>query len=174
MVAKLGNYVLKETLGKGSYSEVKLAVHEITGEEFAIKVMGRQALQSKHFEEEVKNEIRALQAAKHPNVVNIRKVLLSNKSVYIVMEIVRGGELFDRIVGAGRLAPPVARRYFQQIVDAVFYCHLQVRLKGTGHNEHDTLLAHLLSNNNLFMAPTSLASAGSMSSRLEARKHPPR
>lgn len=43
------------------------------------------------------------------------------------MEIVRGGELFDRIVGAGRLTPAVARRYFQQICDAVFYCHLQVR-----------------------------------------------
>lgn len=60
---------------------------------------------------------------RHPNVVNLREVLASKTHVYMVLELVTGGELFDRIATSGRMEESVARVYFQQLVDGVSYCH---------------------------------------------------
>lgn len=51
------------------------------------------------------------------------QVLASKTHVYMVLELVTGGELFDRIVASGRLEEAAARVYFQQLVDGVSYCH---------------------------------------------------
>ncbi|KAF5182108.1 Non-specific serine/threonine protein kinase [Thalictrum thalictroides] len=60
---------------------------------------------------------------KHPNVVQLFEVLASKTRIYIVLEFVDGGELFDKIVNNGRLKEDDARRYFQQLINAVDYCH---------------------------------------------------
>ncbi|XP_021889567.1 CBL-interacting serine/threonine-protein kinase 9 isoform X2 [Carica papaya] len=60
---------------------------------------------------------------KHPNVIKIIEVLASKTKIYIVLEFVDGGELFDKIAKHGKLKEEEARRYFQQLIDAVDYCH---------------------------------------------------
>eukprot|EP01018_Ginkgo_biloba_P032980 Gb_25414 [translate_table: standard] len=60
---------------------------------------------------------------KHPNVVQLHEVMASKTKIYIVLEFVTGGELFDKINDLGRLKEDEARRYFQQLVNAVDYCH---------------------------------------------------
>ncbi|KAH9296520.1 hypothetical protein KI387_040108, partial [Taxus chinensis] len=50
-------------------------------------------------------------------------VMASKTKIYIVLEFVSGGELFDKIVNHGRLKEDEARRYFQQLINAVDYCH---------------------------------------------------
>lgn len=60
---------------------------------------------------------------KHPNVVRLYEVMGSKTKIYIVLEYVTGGELFDKIVHHGRMTEDEARRYFQQLVNAVDYCH---------------------------------------------------
>ena len=51
------------------------------------------------------------------------EVLVSKKKIYIVLEFVTGGELFDKIPCDGKLQENVAQKYFQQIIDAARYCH---------------------------------------------------
>ncbi|MQL41428.1 hypothetical protein EI012_26330, partial [Escherichia coli] len=59
----------------------------------------------------------------HPNVVKIFEVMASKTKIYIVLELVNGGELFDKIAKNGRLKEDEARSYFQQLINAVDYCH---------------------------------------------------
>ncbi|KAK1297128.1 CBL-interacting protein kinase 9 [Acorus calamus] len=73
--------------------------------------------------EQIKREISTMKLIKHPNVVNLYEVMASKTKIYMVIEFVDGGELFDKIVNNGRLREDDARRYFQQLVNAVDYCH---------------------------------------------------
>lgn len=71
----------------------------------------------------VRREIAIMKALKHRNIVNLRQVLTSQSKLYIVMDLVTGGELFTKILKEGKLEESVARRYFQQLVDGIEYCH---------------------------------------------------
>jgi serine/threonine protein kinase len=71
----------------------------------------------------VRREIAIMKALKHRNIVNLRCVLTSNSKLYIVMDMVTGGELFTKNLNEGKVEESVARRYFQQLVDGVEYCH---------------------------------------------------
>nr|XP_019705616.1 CBL-interacting protein kinase 9 isoform X3 [Elaeis guineensis] len=71
----------------------------------------------------IKREISTMKLIKHPNVVQLYEVMASKTKIYIVLEFVNGGELFDKIVKHGRLKEDEARRYFQQLINAVDYCH---------------------------------------------------
>eukprot|EP00168_Porphyra_purpurea_P021236 TRINITY_DN936_c0_g1_i14.p1 TRINITY_DN936_c0_g1~~TRINITY_DN936_c0_g1_i14.p1 ORF type:complete len:404 (+),score=167.49 TRINITY_DN936_c0_g1_i14:134-1213(+) len=64
-----------------------------------------------------------MKALNHQNIVNLREVLASKSKLYIVMDLVRGGELFDTIERQGELDEALARKYFQQLVDGIHYCH---------------------------------------------------
>ncbi|XP_031739944.1 CBL-interacting serine/threonine-protein kinase 3 isoform X3 [Cucumis sativus] len=59
----------------------------------------------------------------HPHVVQLFEVMGSKTKIFIVLEFVTGGELFDKIVNHGRMSENEARRYFQQLINAVDYCH---------------------------------------------------
>lgn len=110
----------RATAGVGSYGRVKLGRREDTGEEVAVKILEKRAIQKPDV---VRREIAIMKALNHENVVKLRDVLASRSRLYIVMELVRGGELFDRI-GMGRgLDEATARAYFTQLVDGMVYCH---------------------------------------------------
>ena len=68
-------------------------------------------------------EIAILRRLRHPNLVVLRDVLASKDKVYVVMEFVAGGELFDRVAAEGPLPEREARRLFQQLADALAHCH---------------------------------------------------
>lgn len=55
--------------------------------------------------------------------IGMIEVLASKTKIFIVLELVNGGELFDRIVQVGKLKEEQARFYFQQLVEGVEYCH---------------------------------------------------
>ncbi len=120
---RVGKYIVKKKIGEGAFAEVRLAVHEETKEEYAVKVFNRSLLPRAQFERDVKKEIRIMQHLRHPNIVSIHAVLVTATKMYLVMELVRGGELYDEIVANGRIEEHVARKYFQQLVDALAYCH---------------------------------------------------
>lgn len=123
MASRVGKYLLFETLGEGAFGKVKLGVHEETGEQVAVKIMDKSDIKAQEMTMNVRREIAIMKALKHRNIVNLRCVLTSNSKLYIVMDVVTGGELFTKILKEGRLEENVARRYFQQLVDGVEYCH---------------------------------------------------
>jgi serine/threonine protein kinase len=123
-MVRVGPYELGATLGRGNFGLVKLAVHRETGEQFAVKIVKKEVLEDETTANvDIKREIAIMKALEHPNIVALNDVLYSPKRVFMVMELVRGGELFESIVKNGRQDEETARRYFQQLVDAVHYCH---------------------------------------------------
>lgn len=60
---------------------------------------------------------------KHKNIVQVYDVLTENDYIYVIMEYVEGGELFDKIKQSKGLAEPTARRWFRELIEAVEYIH---------------------------------------------------
>ncbi|PIA48782.1 hypothetical protein AQUCO_01300011v1 [Aquilegia coerulea] len=120
---RVGKYEMGKTLGEGSFAKVKYAKNLETGHSFAIKILDKNQVLRHKMVEQIKREISTMKLIKHPNVVQLFEVLASKTKIYIVLEFVDGGELFDKIVNNGRLKEDDARRYFQQLINAVDYCH---------------------------------------------------
>ncbi|CAK4076612.1 unnamed protein product [Aphanomyces euteiches] len=120
---QLGHYRLGETLGTGSFGKVKLAEHEITGHKVAIKILNRNKIRSLDMGEKVRREISLLRKMQHPHIIRLYEVIDTPTDIFMVLEYVAGGELFDYIVSKGRLSPDEARHFFHQIVSGVEYCH---------------------------------------------------
>nr|CAB3502164.1 unnamed protein product [Digitaria exilis] len=99
---RVGPYEVGKTIGEGSFAKVKHARDSRTGAVRAIKVLDR-------------NHV-----LRHKMV---EQVMASKTKIYMVLEFVDGGELFDKIVNSGRLSEDEARKYFHQLINAVDYCH---------------------------------------------------
>ncbi|KAJ4728041.1 Non-specific serine/threonine protein kinase [Melia azedarach] len=119
----VGKYELGRTLGEGSFAKVKFAKNVETGDCVAIKIVDRDQVLRHKMVEQIKREISTMKLIKHPNVIKIIEVMASKTKIYIILEFVDGGELFDKIAKHGRLREDEARRYFQQLINAVDYCH---------------------------------------------------
>lgn len=131
----IGNWHIGRTIGKGSSGHVRIARHAKTGEYAAVKIVSKHALVNSRMsmahagEEEdkillaIEREIVIMKLIDHPNVLSLYDVWETKSELYLVMEYVQGGELFDYLVQRGRLPVAEAVHYFQQIINAVDYCH---------------------------------------------------
>ncbi|XP_062217993.1 putative CBL-interacting protein kinase 13 [Phragmites australis] len=118
----LGQYEVGKLLGQGNFAKVYHARNVRTGEEVAIKVMEKEKIFKSGLTALIKREIAVLRRVRHPHIVQLYEVMATKLRIYFVMEYVRGGELFAR-VAQGRLREEDARRYFQQLVSSVAFCH---------------------------------------------------
>ncbi|CAH9139280.1 unnamed protein product [Cuscuta epithymum] len=119
----LRNYKLGKTLGIGSFGKVKIAEHALTGHKVAVKILNRKKIKNMEMEEKVRREIKILRLFMHPHIIRLYEVIETTSDIYVVMEYVKSGELFDYIVEKGRLQEDEARKFFQQIISGVEYCH---------------------------------------------------
>ncbi|KAK8961687.1 CBL-interacting protein kinase 23 [Platanthera guangdongensis] len=120
---RVGRYNLGRTLGEGTFAKVKFARNVETGENVAIKILDKEKILLNRMVGQIKREISTMKLIRHPNVIRMYEVMASKTKIYIVLEFVTGGELFDKIAGQGRLKEDEARKYFQQLINAVDYCH---------------------------------------------------
>ncbi|KAH0462157.1 hypothetical protein IEQ34_009732 [Dendrobium chrysotoxum] len=120
---KQGKYELGRMLGEGSFGKVKFARRVDTGEAFAVKILDRKRILDLKIDEQLKREIATLKLLKHPNVVRLHEVFASKERIYMVLEYVNGGELYDKIASKGRLSEQFGRNIFQQLIDGISYCH---------------------------------------------------
>ncbi|XP_050736962.1 calcium/calmodulin-dependent protein kinase type 1 isoform X1 [Eriocheir sinensis] len=117
-------YVLKDLLGTGAFSQVRLAeVKEDPSRVVAIKIIDKKALKGK--EDSLENEIKVLRRLRHPNIVQLMDTYEDREHVYLVIELVTGGELFDRIVEKGSYTEKDAADLIRQVLEAVDYMHEQ-------------------------------------------------
>uniref|UniRef100_A0A8C6MAN9 Calcium/calmodulin dependent protein kinase I n=1 Tax=Nothobranchius furzeri TaxID=105023 RepID=A0A8C6MAN9_NOTFU len=105
----------------GAFSEVVLAEEKRTHRLVAIKCIPKKALEGK--ENSIENEIAVLHKIKHTNIVSLEDIFESKSHLYLVMQLVSGGELFDRIIEKGFYTEKDASKLIQQILDAVKYLH---------------------------------------------------
>lgn len=118
----LQKYEMGRLLGKGTFAKVHHARNIISGDSVAIKVIDKESVIKNGLMEQIKREISVMKLVKHPNIVKLYEVLATKTKIYFVIELVKGGELFNR-VAKGRLRQDIARRCFQQLISAVDFCH---------------------------------------------------
>ncbi|XP_025713936.1 serine/threonine-protein kinase Chk2 isoform X1 [Callorhinus ursinus] len=120
-------YIMSKTLGSGACGEVKLAFERKTCKKVAIKIISKRkfAIGSERDADpvpDVKTEIHILKKLNHPCIIKI-KDFFDAEDYYIVLELMEGGELFDRVVGNKRLKEATCKLYFYQMLLAVQYLH---------------------------------------------------
>lgn len=119
---RIGKYQIVKTLGEGSFGKVKLAFHETTQQKVALKIINRRTLARLDMQGRVEREILYLRLLRHPHIIRLYDVIKLREEIIMVIEYA-GKELFDYIVQRGRMPENEARRFFQQIIAAVEYCH---------------------------------------------------
>lgn len=125
-----GKYEMGRQLGQGTFAKVYYGKNIITQESVAIKVINKDQVKKEGLVEQIKREISVMRLVKHPNIVELKEVMATRGKVFFVMEHVKGGELFAK-VAKGRLKEDLARKYFQQLVSAVDFCHS----RGVSHRD---------------------------------------
>ncbi|CAI9773241.1 unnamed protein product [Fraxinus pennsylvanica] len=118
----LERYEIGKLLGHGTFAKVYQAKNVKTGENVAIKVIDKEKILKIGLIGHIKREISILRRVRHPNIVHLFEVMATKSKIFFVMEYVEGGELFNK-VAKGRLKEEVARKYFQQLISAVAFCH---------------------------------------------------
>jgi 5'-AMP-activated protein kinase catalytic alpha subunit len=140
---KIGPYYLGKTLGVGSFGKVKLAKHELCGQKVAVKILNRKKIKILKMDEKVKREINILKLFTHPHIIRLFEVINTPSDIFVVTEYITGGELFDYIVEHGRLSEDESRRFFQQMISGVEYCHKHMVVHRDLKPENLLLDAHL-------------------------------
>lgn len=115
-------YELGRLLGQGSFAKVYHARNLKTNKSVAVKVIDKEKVMQNGLIDQIKREISVMRLVRHPNVVKLYEVMASKSKIYFAMEYVKGGELFNK-VAKGRLKEEAARKYFQQLIAAVDFCH---------------------------------------------------
>ncbi|KAL5988812.1 CBL-interacting serine/threonine-protein kinase 7 [Asimina triloba] len=119
----LGEYELGHLLGSGTYGKVYLARSLVDGSDVAVKVIDKSKIKNATMESRIVREVTAMRRLRHPNIVHLHHVMATKSKIYLAMDHVCGGDLFSLVSRRGRLPEAVARRYFQQLVAALRFCH---------------------------------------------------
>ncbi|KAH8116297.1 kinase-like domain-containing protein [Phellopilus nigrolimitatus] len=131
----IGPWKVGRTIGSGACGRVRIARHAKTGKYAAIKIVSKnQVLQSQcsfgglEVDAErlllyLEREIVVMKLIDHPNILRLYDVWEHSGVLYLILEYVEGGELFDYMCERGRLPASEALDYFQQLIGAVHYCH---------------------------------------------------
>jgi len=115
-------YEFKTELGRGAFSIVYMATQRASGQHFAVKVINKKDL-GKDYEKNLKMEVDILKKVNHPNIIALKELFDTPDKLYLVMELVTGGELFDKIVEKGSYTESEASQLVRKIVSAVDYLH---------------------------------------------------
>lgn len=123
-IHSVGPFVLGKTLGEGTTGKVKVAFHKETGFKVAVKIIRKDLLMSKPaVRVKVQREVVVMKLLNHHNVMKLYDVYETSKNLFLIMELVEGGELFDYIVKRRTISRSETRRIFREIIAGVDYMH---------------------------------------------------
>ncbi|XP_075369028.1 ribosomal protein S6 kinase alpha-6 isoform X3 [Mycteria americana] len=112
-------YELKEDIGVGSYSVCKRCIHIATNMEFAVKIIDKS-------KRDPSEEIEILMRyGQHPNIITLKDVYDDGRFIYLVTELMKGGELLDRILRQKFFSEREASAVLYTITKTVDYLHCQ-------------------------------------------------
>ena len=117
------DFIIKEKIGEGTFSTVKLAINRQTGEKVAIKIMEKSKMVYEEDKNRLEREIEVLKIIRHPNLIHLYSVLKKDDTIYLIMKYIKGIELFDYIVNKTKLTEKEACMFFQQIISGIEYLH---------------------------------------------------
>ncbi|KAI9223726.1 kinase-like domain-containing protein [Blastocladiella britannica] len=114
-------YDVGDIIGTGAFSEVRRATERATGVQFAVKVIDKSKCRGK--ETMIQSEVEILKRVKHRNIIRLFELYESPQKIFLIMEVVTGGELFDRIVARGFYTETDAAKLVCEIMLGVQYLH---------------------------------------------------
>ena len=117
----IGQFVLSEKLGQGTFGIVVLATHQITGEKVAVKILEKEKILQEADKTRIEREIKILKNMHHSNIVQLYDIKETASSLYIIMEYICGKELFDYIISKKRLSEFESCNFYQQIISGIEY-----------------------------------------------------
>ncbi|XP_073149491.1 CBL-interacting protein kinase 2-like [Henckelia pumila] len=115
-------YEVGKLLGQGTFAKVYHARNLKTNMSVAVKIVDKEKVYKAGMIDQIKREISVMRLVNHPHIVQLYEVMASKTKIFFVMEYVKGGELFNK-VAKGKLKDDAARKYFQQLISAVDFCH---------------------------------------------------
>ena len=112
--------ISKKVLGKGKFGIVKLAVHKKTKKEVAIKMVSKTEMSPEDLELQ-RNEIEILKVCQHPSIIRLLDIFENESEIYLVMELIKGGDLFDYLQRRDfTISEELACNFVYQIATAIF------------------------------------------------------
>ena len=117
----IGQFVLGQKLGQGTFGIVVLGTHQITGEKVAVKILDKDRILQEADKTRIEREIKILKNMRHNNIVHLFDVKETPSSLYIIMEYICGKELFDYIIEKKYLSELEACNFYQQMVSGIEY-----------------------------------------------------
>lgn len=124
-VKKVGNYIVGKMLGSGSFGEVRVGTHVVTGEKVALKILDKAKISTTSDLNMVVHEIQVLKLINHKNLVRLYEVFESPKSIYMALEYCKRGELYEYLIQKIKLQESEAFCYFHQIIAGMQYLHVR-------------------------------------------------
>jgi len=122
-------YHIMHFLGSGTFAEVRLAIEKTTGERYALKIIDKKkflfSTSATKRQISIMDEVKILSQLDHPNIIGIKRAFETESYLYLVLELVSGGELLDKIATEKKFSEDKARYYFRQILEATKYLHEQ-------------------------------------------------
>ena len=120
---RIGKYIIKKTLGKGTFAKVKLATSLPKNEIVAIKIIEKNILKEEDDIIRLKREFEMLSKFNHPNVISVSEIFENRQAYYTVMEYCDGGELFNYIVENRILSEEKSAFLYFQLINGLEYIH---------------------------------------------------
>ena len=120
---KIGKYLIKKTIGRGSFGKVKLGIYLPNKEKVAIKILDKKRITEKDDLIRIKREFEMLSKFDHPNIILIAEIFETKERYYSVMEYCENGELFNYIVKNRYLSEEEASFFFYQLICGLEYIH---------------------------------------------------
>ena len=117
------DFIIKEVIGEGTFATVRLAINKQTGQKVAIKIMEKNKIVHQEDRVRIEREIKVLKNLRHPNIVHLYSVIKTEEKIYLIMEYVKGKQLFDYIVMKKKLSESESCSFFQQIISGIEYLH---------------------------------------------------
>uniref|UniRef100_A0A673XUT1 Serine/threonine-protein kinase DCLK2 n=1 Tax=Salmo trutta TaxID=8032 RepID=A0A673XUT1_SALTR len=114
-------YKVGRTLGDGTFAVVRECVERCTGREYALKIINKVKCRGK--EHMIQNEVSILRRVKHPNIVLLIEEMDTYSELYLVMELVKGGDLFDSITSSNKYTERDASGMIYNLASAIKYLH---------------------------------------------------
>ncbi|RMC05863.1 hypothetical protein DUI87_17406 [Hirundo rustica rustica] len=120
-------YIMSKTLGSGACGEVKLAFEKSTCNKVAVKIINKRKFMASGLSEanpplNINTEIEILKKIDHPCLIKIKN-FFEAEDYYIVLELMEGGELYDRVSRPVKMKEDICKLYFYQMLLAVKYLH---------------------------------------------------
>jgi len=117
----IGNYLLFDQIGMGTFSKVTRAVHILTEQVVAVKILEKEKIEDDIDVERIVREIEILKNINHPNIAQMYETYTTVHNIYLMMEFVEGGDLSNYINQTNYLSEEKACYFFRQLIGVIEY-----------------------------------------------------